>query len=127
MLVKRIAEERKTTMSEVIREAVNNLRTRLEVRKERVRAYNWGYRAGYSEAIDIFIDNPVSFYNIVMDRVKVRGLIRFRASAIHSTGSVCRKPMVFNHKDPEWAKIRSYLFVDFKYWAHTECAEKTKS
>jgi len=124
-LVKRIAEERKTTMSEVIREAVKNLRIRLEVEKERAKAYNRGYRTGYSDAIDMFIDDPTSFYSIMMDRAKARGLKNFEPALFTAPCSVCGKPMIFNHKDPEWAsKIRPYLLVDFKHWVHTDCAKK---
>ena len=97
-------------IKQLLQEKVDLLRLKKEVREG-------SYKEGFSDALQLFISNPHSFYEKVLEKEKGLEPALFTAPC-----SICGKPMVITHRDSNWAsKIKPILLQAFKYWCHTSC------
>uniref|UniRef100_A0A7J2TB21 Uncharacterized protein n=1 Tax=Ignisphaera aggregans TaxID=334771 RepID=A0A7J2TB21_9CREN len=74
---------------------------------------------GFLDALKMFAENPRGFYNVVRKVYHEGDLAFFEAPC-----SVCGKPMLFTHRDPNWSKIKSVLLNAFRDWGHKDCIEE---
>jgi hypothetical protein len=76
-----------------------------------------GLEEGYARAVEDFVKDPHHFRGAVRRRHPKAELALFEAPC-----SVCGKPMVFTHKDRDWAtEVRPALLNAFRRWLHTAC------
>lgn len=96
------------------------IRKLIEERAELLKAYERGCDEGWNKAVDLFIDSLYEFYGACLMRAEERGLNDLALFTVPC--KYCGKPMVFTHKDGDWAeKIRPSLWDAFRNWYHVKC------
>lgn len=113
--LKSIADEKKTSMKNILLEALRNVKLTDE-------EYRQAYWKGGYDILDAFIDNPEFFYDLLMIRAEKRGLTGFEPALFTIPCSICGEPMVITHKNEKWAsELKPILLEAFKGWIHEEC------
>jgi hypothetical protein len=82
--------------------------------------YKLAYSDGFRDALKLFYDKPRDFYvRLVAMYPNAEEVALFTAPC-----SICGKPIVFTHKDSDWAKeVKPTLHQAFDNWQHVCCGE----
>jgi hypothetical protein len=108
--LKRVADSQKTSMKEVVLNTIHGFS----------RYYEFAYADGFRDALKLFHSNPYKFYmKLVAEYPGAEEVALFTAPCL-----ICGKPVVFTHRDREWAEmIRPILYQAFGKWYHICCRE----
>lgn len=115
--LKELADRKGTSISELVREVIKNAKE----------FYYQGEDAGIDNTLDLFIDYPFHFYDMLMGRAEERGLRGFEPCLFTIPCAICGKPIVYTHRDEGWAsKVKPTLRKILGYPVHAECLKKLK-
>lgn len=115
-MLKSLAESKGISIKEFIMSLIQGFEKYYEdVRDE------W-FDKGFREAMALFLEYPQTFYSILVDEFP--NAKEMEVALFTVPCSICGKPMVFTHRDLDWAKeVRPTLHQAFRNWYHVCCKE----
>jgi len=114
-LLRRLAEERNTSLSQLVLDSIRDLKKVSEEMKEK----------GFLKALDLFIEDPLAFCILAISRASAKGIEDYEPGLFTLPCRICGKPVIFTHKDPKWRReIKPILAMYFGRAYHTNCLKR---